>query len=82
MSKKIIAGFIFLSVFALHCKNDDIILTKDERTIIDTTSSGQILKLSKDLDTWCKDSTPMIRQKFIDSLLTVRQAEINKRLGR
>lgn len=82
MTKKTIAGFIIISVFAVQCKNDGLILTKDERTIIDTTSSSQISKLNKEFDTWCKDSTPVIRQKFVDSLLIVRQTEINKRLGR
>jgi hypothetical protein len=82
MSKKIIAVSLLISIFFERCQNSELILTKDERTIIDTTSSSQISKLSKDFDTWCKDSTPVIRQKFIDSLLTVRQIEINKRLGR
>ena len=82
MKKEKIIFVLLVSVFAIHCKNNDVILTRDDRTIIDTTSTAQIVKLSKDLDKWCADSTPVIRQKFIDSLLIARQTEINKRLGR
>lgn len=65
----------------MYCKNNEVIFTKDDRTFIDTTTASQTIKMSKDLDKWCVDSTPIIRQKFIDSLLIVRQTEINKRLS-
>ena len=82
MTKKFAVLFFCFSIFATQCKNKEVILSREDRMVIDTTSTSQIVKLRAELDKWCVDSTPIIKQKFIDSLLVVRQAEINKRLGK
>jgi hypothetical protein len=46
--------------------------------MIDTLSSRKISQLSVEMDKWCRDSAPIIKQKMIDSLMLVREQEILK----
>ncbi len=63
------------------CKNNEPLkLTSDERFRVDTSVSTQFVKISADIDKWCKDSTPILRQKFIDSLVIVREQEVLKQI--
>jgi hypothetical protein len=77
--KKII--FVFsLSVWMFSSCNTEggVKLTPDDRYRIDTLTSRQMAALSTELDTWCKDSTPVFKQHFVDSLVIVREQEILK----
>ncbi len=55
-------------------------LSADERFRIDTTSNQQIRLISLKMDTFCRDSTPVFRQRFVDSLMVVREQEILKQM--
>jgi hypothetical protein len=77
--KKIIF-FFALSVWVfLGCNTEGgVKLTPDDRYRIDTLTSRKTSELSASLEAWCKDSTPIFRQHFIDSLVIVREQEILK----
>ena len=62
-----------------HCHTEGVVkLTSDDRFRIDTLSSRQTAELASEMDKWCKDSTPFYRQRFVDSLVIVREQEILK----
>jgi predicted small lipoprotein YifL len=77
--KKNIFSFLFL-IFALTACNTEgpIKLNTDDRNMIDTVSSRKISLLSVEMDLWCRDSAPVLKQKIIDSLMLVREQEILK----
>lgn len=68
----------FSAFFTLQmaCNTEGVTLTADDRYRIDTTASQQIRLLSLKMDTFCRDSTPFFRQRFVDSLVRVREQEI------
>jgi hypothetical protein len=71
-----------LLMYALaSCENKEPLkLTSDERFRVDTSVSTQFSKISTDLEKWCKDSTPILRQRFVDSLVIVREQEVLKQI--
>ncbi len=61
------------------CHTEGVVkLTSDDRFRIDTLSSRQTMVLASEMDKWCKDSTPFYQQRFVDSLVIVREQEILK----
>lgn len=70
--------FFFILLFS-NCNTEGVVkLTSDDRFRIDTLSNRQNNILNPELDKWCKDSTPIYRQHFVDSLVIVREQEILK----
>jgi hypothetical protein len=77
--KKSIFYFFLLVTALIACNTEGAIkLNTDDRTKIDTLSSRQISMLSVEMDQWCRDSAPILKQKMIDSLMLVREQEIMK----
>ncbi len=77
--KKILSVFCLLSIllFAFAaCESEAVKLTRDDRSMIDTLANRQIFAMVAELDKWCKDSTPVLRQRMVDSLMIVREQEI------
>lgn len=65
------ATFLFM-----HCKTEDVKLGYEDRVVIDTLVTRQIAGLAMEMDKWCKDSSPVLRQRMVDSLMKVREQEI------
>jgi hypothetical protein len=67
----------FIAIYALAaCDTEGVKLNRGDREHIDTTSSKIIYAMSKQMDSLCLDSTPIWRQRAVDSLLQVREREI------
>jgi hypothetical protein len=62
----------------ISCNTEGVKLDTNDRNMIDTLSSRKISQLSVEMDKWCRDSAPIIKQKMIDSLMLVREQEILK----
>ena len=60
------------------CHTEGVKLERDDRILIDTLVARRIAVLSVEMDEWCKDSSPILRQKMVDSLMIVREQEILK----
>lgn len=58
------------------CNTEGVKLSSEDRNAIDTLSLKQITLLSVEMDKWCRDSSPRIKQRLIDSLMLVREQEI------
>lgn len=81
LSKKTFCAFtfgvglmLFLPIFG--CNTEGGKLTREDRIMIDTISSRQIVQVSVELDKWFKDSSEILVKKGVDSLLILRQQEI------
>lgn len=57
-----------------------VVLSADDRFRIDTTTNQQIRLVSLKMDTFCRDSTPIFKQRFVDSLMLLREQEILKQM--
>jgi hypothetical protein len=79
ISKKNIVVYLWLISVLTACNTEGPIkLNTDDRNMIDTVSSKKISLLSIEMDQWCRDSAPVLKQKIIDSLMLVREQEILK----
>ncbi len=78
MRKDISRFMVILSaIVALNaCGTEGVKLEPDDRALIDTLVKREMAIMTTKIDNWCKDSTPIIRQKMVDSLLIVREQEI------
>jgi hypothetical protein len=77
--KKSIVYFFLVVMAQIACNTEGAIkLNTDDRNMIDTMSSRKISMLSVEMDQWCRDSAPLLKQKMIDSLMLVREQEIMK----
>ena len=77
--KKLIFIFVslaFASILPTACKEEAVKLTRDDRERIDTLSQKEIVRITPELDRYCRDSASILRQHYIDSLLIVREQEI------
>ncbi len=72
----IIVSLAFVLILPTACKEEAVKLTRDDRDRIDTLSQKEIVRITPDLDRYCRDSAPILRQHYIDSLLIVREQEI------
>lgn len=80
--KKYILLFALTLLLFSSCSTEGVVkLTSDDRFRIDTLSSRQTSELASQMDKWCKDSTPIYRQHFVDSLVIVREQEILKQIS-
>jgi hypothetical protein len=78
MKKYSVLFICAISLFSSCHTEGGVKLTADDRYRIDTLSNRQVTFLTSDLDKWCKDSTPIFRQHFVDSLVLVREQDILK----
>ncbi len=77
--KKLI--FIFLSlalasILPTACKDEAVKLNRDDRDRIDTLAQKEIVRITPELDRYCRDSAAILRKHYVDSLLIVREQEI------
>ncbi len=81
--KKLIFSLVLLA-FALFlptaCKQEAVKLTRDDRERIDTLSQKEIVRITPELDGYCRDSAPILRKRYVDSLLIVREQEILQKM--
>jgi hypothetical protein len=78
IKKNIYVCLLFFSALTACNTGGPIKLNTDDRDMIDTISANKISALSADMDQWCRDSAPILKQKIIDSLMLVREQEILK----
>lgn len=71
-----IFSFFILAMVVASCGTEGVKLEPDDRAMIDTLIKRETAVLTVKMDNWCKDSTPILRQKMIDSLMIVREQEI------
>jgi hypothetical protein len=79
--KKIIFLLLALAVFAAMptaCKQEAVKLTRADRDGIDTLVQKEIARITPELDAYCRDSSPILRKQYVDSLLIVREREISQ----
>jgi hypothetical protein len=77
--KKLIFVLVCLAFAILlptACKEDAVKLTRDDREMIDTLSQKEIVRITPELERYCRDSSPILRKHYVDSLLIVREQEI------
>lgn len=80
--KKVISASIIL-LFFTNCKNEDpknLKLNGDERYYVDTTAARKIGEIMPRLDSLCKDSADALVQRIVDSLLPIRQLELQQEI--
>ncbi len=72
--------YIFLSVIGISACGDaePLKLTREDRLAVDGASNDEIIKISNEMDVWCRDSSDAMIKKAVDSMLIARQAEINQ----
>ena len=66
------------SILPTACKEEGIKLTRADRDAIDTIVQKNIVQITPELDRYCRDSAPILRKYYVDSLLLVRQREIQQ----
>ncbi len=78
-------NFIFIlliisafSVLPTACKEEAVKLTRADRDMIDTLVRNQIKQITPELDRYCRDSSAFLRKRYMDSLLIVREREIQQ----
>jgi hypothetical protein len=77
--KKLIITAFSLAVFATlptACQEEGVKLTRADRDGIDTIAQKQIVQIMPEIDRYCRDSAAILRKYYMDSLLIVRQQEI------
>jgi hypothetical protein len=72
----ILITLAFASILPTACKEEAVKLTRDDRDAIDTIVQRNIIQITPELDKYCRDSAPILRKFYMDSLLIVRQQEI------
>jgi hypothetical protein len=80
MKKIIITAFslVVFTVLPTACKEEGVKLTRADRDGIDTITQKQIVQMMPEIDRYCRDSSPILRKYYMDSLLIVRQQEIQQ----
>ena len=58
------------------CNTEGVKLNRADREQIDTLVARQVQTLAGELDKYCRDSSAALRQRYVDSLLVVREREI------
>jgi hypothetical protein len=77
--KRLIFILILLAIAIIlptACKEEAVKLTRDDRDVIDTIVQKNIRDITPELDRYCRDSAPILRKYYTDSLLKVREQEI------
>jgi hypothetical protein len=79
--KKLIITVFSLAIFAIlptTCQEEGVKLTRADRDGIDTITQKQIVQIMPEIDRYCRDSAAILRKYYMDSLLIVRQQEIQQ----
>jgi hypothetical protein len=66
------------SIMPTACKEEAVKLTRADRDAIDTIVQKNIVQITPELDRYCRDSSSILRKYYVDSLLLVRQREIQQ----
>jgi hypothetical protein len=74
----ILISLAIASILPTACKEEGVKLTRADRDAIDTIVQKNIVQITPDLDRYCRDSSPILRKYYVDSLLLVRQREIQQ----
>ena len=72
----ICVSLAFANILPTACKQEAVKLTRDDRERIDTLSQKEIVRITPELDRYCRDSAAILRKHYVDSLLIVREQEI------
>jgi hypothetical protein len=67
-----------LATLPSACTEEGVKLTRADRDGIDTIAQKQIVQIAPEIDRYCRDSAPILRKYYMDSLLIVRQQEIQQ----
>jgi hypothetical protein len=79
--KKLVYAVFCLAVFVVlptACEEEAVKLTRADRDAVDTIVRKNIAQITPELDRYCRDSAAILRQHYVDSLLVVRQREIQQ----
>jgi hypothetical protein len=74
----ILTTLVIASILPTACKEEAIKLTRADRDAIDTIVQKNIVQITPELDRYCRDSASILRLFYVDSLLLVRQREIQQ----
>jgi hypothetical protein len=74
----ILTTLALASILPTACKEEAVKLTRADRDMIDTLVQKQVVQITPELDRYCRDSSPILRKQYVDSLLLVRQQEIQQ----
>jgi hypothetical protein len=74
----ILTTLAIVSILPTACKEEAVKLTRADRDAIDTIVQKNIVQITPELDRYCRDSSPILRKYYVDSLLLVRQREIQQ----
>jgi hypothetical protein len=74
----ILTTLALAGILPTACKEEAVKLTRADRDVIDTLVQKQVAQITPELDRYCRDSSPILRKKYVDSLLVVRQQEIQQ----
>ena len=74
----ILTTLAIASILPTACKEDAVKLTRADRDAIDTIVQKNVAQIMPELDSYCRDSSPILRKFYVDSLLLVRQREIQQ----
>jgi hypothetical protein len=66
------------SILPTACKEEAVKLTRADREMIDTVVQKEIVRITPELDAYCRDSASILRKNYVDSLLIVREREISQ----
>ena len=83
MKKDILRFVVSLGVITAFsaCGTEGVKLEPNDRPLIDTLIKKELALMAKKMDQWCVDSTPIIRQRMIDSLVILREQEIRQKIS-
>lgn len=74
---KIILLFLLLCGFSA-CDDNGSALDYRTKDAIDSLTNKQISEIGMQMDKWCKDSFDVLVQRSVDSILKVREREIQE----
>ena len=63
----ICVSLAFASILPTACKQEAVKLTRDDRERIDTLSQKEIVRITPELDRYCRDSAAILRKHYVDS---------------
>jgi hypothetical protein len=74
----ILITLVVASILPTACNEEAVKLTRADRDMIDTIVQKNVAQMTPELDRYCRDSSPILRKHYTDSLLIVRQQEIQQ----
>jgi hypothetical protein len=74
--------FIAIILLFMSCGGSNTQLDYRTRDLIDSLTKQQNEIIAKEMEQYCRDSFNILVQKAVDSLIIVRQREIEQTIGR